>query len=228
MVELMAPHLDVAGCCPAKAKQTGGDAGFGLCLWTETMSSFFWINKEVLALRAKLAVTQVKLEAAATELDAAACASSNLSTPTPEQVATFAAAVVDPVLSGIVAEIAAMTAAIEADPDIYRAEVKGLIVDDKSTYDNQFHKSTRGARKVDFDGMIRACTDGMAAIAGSLPDPTTLRQPESNVAMLILATMRQKDGFEAAIRGPLEATGAALTFRPSAKALFRCIEKALL
>lgn len=59
-----------------------------------------------------------------------------------------------------------------------------------------------------------------------------MQQPESNIVMLHLAVTKQKDRFKAAMhvdmQGPLKDTGATLTFRPTAKALFRCLVKSLL
>merc|ERR1711997_455409 len=67
MVELMDHYLSQADYNLEGAKKTSGDVA-GLCSWTEAMSFFFSINKEVLPLKANLVVQEAKLEKANAEL----------------------------------------------------------------------------------------------------------------------------------------------------------------
>ncbi|CAH1796663.1 unnamed protein product [Owenia fusiformis] len=67
MVELLAPYLEMEDYTFEKAKSTCGDVA-GLLSWTKAMSFFFGINKEVLPLKANLAIQANKLDSATKEL----------------------------------------------------------------------------------------------------------------------------------------------------------------
>lgn len=70
MVELCDVYLRMDDYNLERAKKVAG-AVAGLTSWTEAMCTFYWINKEVLPLKANLAVAEVKLGKAQAELDAA-------------------------------------------------------------------------------------------------------------------------------------------------------------
>lgn len=70
MVELCEVYTRMEDYSFDRAKKVAG-AVAGLTSWTEAMCTFYWINKEVLPLKANLAVAEVKLAAAQSELNAA-------------------------------------------------------------------------------------------------------------------------------------------------------------
>ncbi|XP_077982678.1 dynein axonemal heavy chain 5-like [Glandiceps talaboti] len=69
-VELMAPYLDMEDYTIEGAKKTCGDVA-GLAAWTRSMSVFYEINKEVLPLKANLAVQEARLGGAMADLASA-------------------------------------------------------------------------------------------------------------------------------------------------------------
>nr|XP_006825999.1 PREDICTED: dynein heavy chain 5, axonemal [Saccoglossus kowalevskii] len=69
-VELMAPYIEAEDYSMETAKRVCGDVA-GLASWTRAMSFFFGINKEVLPLKANLAVQESRLNAATAELNSA-------------------------------------------------------------------------------------------------------------------------------------------------------------
>ena len=70
MVELMAPYLKAPDFNMESAKRVCGDVA-GLCSWARAMSIYFVINKEVVPLKAELAIQEVKLGKAQSKLDVA-------------------------------------------------------------------------------------------------------------------------------------------------------------
>eukprot|EP00052_Salpingoeca_macrocollata_P029607 m.302067 g.302067 ORF g.302067 m.302067 type:complete len:4524 (+) comp22998_c0_seq7:51-13622(+) len=70
MCELMAPILEMEDYSFENAKRVCGNVA-GLLSWTQAMSFFFTVNKEVLPLKANLAVAEAKLAVATKELNTA-------------------------------------------------------------------------------------------------------------------------------------------------------------
>ena len=92
MVELLEPYLTMEDYNMGTAKRVCGDVA-GLLCWTKAMSFFFGVNKEVLPLKAALAVQEARYRSAMKELESAQVLLAKKETDLKKMQLTYAKAV---------------------------------------------------------------------------------------------------------------------------------------